>query len=336
MNPVRFGGCPATVSAETAGMSQIPTPGKTSTALCERHRLGKMRSIGNVAYRRAAAVKIFYGPNRLIAILVLAALSLAGPLSAGEEMRIVSLSPAVTELVCQLGRGRFLVGRSEVCNYPEAVKKLPAVGRYADPFLERVVALHPTIVLTNDLRSPRAAEVLRKLNIRLVVKQCRTVDEYREWVVLLGEVLECRDRAEAELERFDGEIAELRKLPPLRVRLLWVISESPLLTGGRTSLLSEVSQLAGMKNSGDVSAVAYFRISRDFLLKNPPEVIVWANSGAVPGVTTPFWGELEAIRRGRVLKYLHEDTVMRPGPRMPEGIRKLRREAELLVSGGAK
>ena len=273
--------------------------------------------------------------SRLSVLLSIVVLMLGGRIFADGEMRIVSLSPAVTELVCQLGRGRFLVGRSEVCNYPEWVRKLPAVGRYADPFLERVVALHPTIVLTNDLRSPRAAAVLRKLNIRLVVKQCRTVGEYREWVELLGEVLSCRDRAEAELRRFDGEISGLRKLPPLEVKLLWVVSESPLLTGGRTSLLSEVSQLAGMKNSGDVSDAAYFRISRDFLLKNPPDVIVWANSGAIPSGATPFWGELEAIRNKRVLKYLHEDTVMRPGPRMPEGIRKLRREAELLVFGRA-
>ena len=335
VNPVRFGGCPATVSAADSGTSQIPMPG--STALCERHIRGKMRSIENVACRSVVAAKTLFVPtSRFSVLLIFALMLLGGSLFAGGEMRIVSLSPAVTELVCQLGRGRFLVGRSEVCNYPEEVKKLPAVGRYADPFLERVVALHPTIVLTNDLRSPRAAAVLRKLNIRLVVKQCRTVDEYREWVTLLGGELDCRDRAVAELRRFDGEIARLRKLPPLGLKLLWVVSESPLLTGGRTSLLSEVSQLAGMKNSGDVSEVAYFRISRDFLLKNPPDVIVWANSGAVPGGTAPFWGELEAIRRKRVLKYLHEDTVMRPGPRMPEGIRKLRREAERLMSGGAE
>ena len=295
-----------------------------------------MRSKKNVAYRGDFAERASNAlSGGLTALLLSAVLMLCGELSAGEKMRIVSLSPAVTELVCQLGCGRFLVGRSEVCNYPEEVRKLPAVGRYADPFLERVVALRPTIVLTNDLRSPRTAEVLRKLKIRLVVKQCRTVDEYREWVSLLGEVLACRDRAQAELERFDSEISKLRELPPLGVKLLWVVSESPLLTGGRTSLLSEVSQLAGMTNSGDVSQVAYFRISRDFLLQDPPDVIIWANSGAVPGTTAPFWGELKAIRRGRVLKYLHEDTVMRPGPRMPEGIRKLRREAEALM-GAAK
>lgn len=251
--------------------------------------------------------------------------------SGGESPRIVSLSPAVTELVFQLGQGRFMVGRSEVCNYPEETASIPPVGRYADPALERVVKLRPTMVLTNDLRSPRAGEVLRKLGVKVIVKQCRTVGEYREWVALLGRELGCPAEAEAELARFDREIAELRALKPLPVSLLWVISDSPLMTGGGRSLLSEVSQLAGMRNSGDVCDLAYFRLSRDFLLKNPPDVVVWANSGAVPDERANFWGGLAAVKKGRILHYLHEDTVMRPGPRLPAGIRKLRGEVERMM-----
>jgi len=250
--------------------------------------------------------------------------------SAAEE-RIVSLSPAVTELVCQLGQGRLLVGRSEVCNYPEEVKTLPAVGRYADPNLEKLVRLRPTLVLTNDLRAPRVGSVLEKLGARLIVKQCRNVKEYREWVELLGDELDCRREAAAELARFDREIAGLRELEPLSLSLLWVVSDSPLLTGGRNSLLSEVSQLAGMRNAGDICYLAYYRMSREALLKNPPDVIIWANSGASPRPGDNFWGELKAVKKRRILRYLHEDTVMRPGPRLPEGIRKLRREAEELM-----
>ena len=251
-------------------------------------------------------------------------------LSAAE--RIVSLSPAVTELVCQLGQGGKLVGRSEVCNYPAGVKQLPVVGRYADPQLEKLVRLRPTLVLSNDLRAPRVGGVLKKIGARLIVKQCRTVGEYREWVELLGRELDCPDEAAAELRRFDREIAELHRLPPLDCSLLWVVSESPLLAGGRHSLLSEVSQLAGMRNAGDICDLAYYRMSREALLKNPPDVIIWANSGASPAPGDHFWGGLEAVKQRRILRYLHEDTVMRPGPRLPAGIRKLRREAEAMMA----
>ena len=268
--------------------------------------------------------RIFFG------IFALAVFSAALSAAAGEP-RIVSLSPAVTELVCQLGQGRFLVGRSEVCNYPAEVLKLPVAGRYADPNIEKVLELRPTLVVSNDLRSPGLELVLRAQGIRVLVKQCRTVGEYREWVELLGRELDCPEQAKAELARFDREIAELRKLKPLPVSLLWVVSDSPLFTGGRSSLLSEVSQLAGMKNTGDVSEMAYYRMSRETLINHPPDVIIWANSGASPGADDHFWGGFEAVRKRRILRYLHEDTVMRPGPRLPEGIRKLRREVEGLL-----
>ncbi len=252
----------------------------------------------------------------------------------GQAPRIVSLSPAVTELVFQLGQGDFLVGRSEACNYPEAVKRLPVAGRFADPTLERVVSLRPTLLLTNDLYTPRMAEVLRGLGVKVVVKQCRTVKEYREWVELLGHELKCVPEAEAEMARLDREIADLQRLAPLPVSLLWVISDAPLMTGGRNSLLSEVSRLAGVRNSGDVRDQSYFRLSRDFLLENPPDVLVWANSGVPPQGSEIFWREIPAVREGRILYFMHEDTVMRPGPRLPEGIRKLRSAVEQLTGVG--
>jgi iron complex transport system substrate-binding protein len=43
--------------------------------------------------------------------------------------RIVSLLASGTELVCALGAGDLLVGRSHECDYPEWVKRLPSVSR---------------------------------------------------------------------------------------------------------------------------------------------------------------------------------------------------------------
>lgn len=42
-------------------------------------------------------------------------------------MRIVSLLPSVTEIICELGFEEQLVGRSHECDQPESVKKLPAL-----------------------------------------------------------------------------------------------------------------------------------------------------------------------------------------------------------------
>jgi len=46
-------------------------------------------------------------------------------------MRIVSLLASTTEMVCALGAGESLVGRSRECDNPEWVRDLPACSEPA-------------------------------------------------------------------------------------------------------------------------------------------------------------------------------------------------------------
>jgi len=46
-------------------------------------------------------------------------------------MRIVSLLASATEMVCALGAGESLVGRSHECDNPEWVRDLPACSEPA-------------------------------------------------------------------------------------------------------------------------------------------------------------------------------------------------------------
>ena len=41
------------------------------------------------------------------------------------QRRVVSLLPSATEIVCALGCGGQLVGRSHECDYPNAITSLP-------------------------------------------------------------------------------------------------------------------------------------------------------------------------------------------------------------------
>jgi iron complex transport system substrate-binding protein len=94
-------------------------------------------------------------------------------------MRVISLLPSATEIVHELGAGASLVGRSEECDYPAAVRDLPVVmrarawdgDRPSDEIddrvrrvratgaslyeldLERLSALAPDLLLTQDLCS---------------------------------------------------------------------------------------------------------------------------------------------------------------------------------------
>ena len=64
--------------------------------------------------------------------------------------RIVSLVPALTEMLFAIGAGPQVVGVSSYDEFPPEVKSLPKVGALLDPDIERILALRPDLVV--DLR----------------------------------------------------------------------------------------------------------------------------------------------------------------------------------------
>jgi ABC-type Fe3+-hydroxamate transport system substrate-binding protein len=62
-------------------------------------------------------------------------------------MRILSLHPAVTELVFALGAGNMLVGRCDACTYPEAALSVPSIGNAAEVTSDKIAIFEPELVL---------------------------------------------------------------------------------------------------------------------------------------------------------------------------------------------
>ncbi len=271
----------------------------------------------------------------LLAVLCLAACS-------GEQKKsapggVVSLSPALTELICHLGQGDCLVARSTACDWPESVKSLPTAGDFAEPELERILAMKPALVVSNEFVNPKVADALRQSGIRVELHPCDGFDDYREWVARMGELLSCPDAARAEIERTDRRIAEfeadLEQSGRKPLRALYVIWDSPLLTAGADSLPDAVGRLAGLENIVKTEK-GYPSISLEFVLKEDPDVIVWFAHGK-DWKSNPSWSGIRAIREGRVLIPRDDSALLRPGPRIFDGIADLKSDLETMFSSKA-
>lgn len=51
-------------------------------------------------------------------------------------MKVISLLPSATEIVCYVGATDWLVGRSHECDYPPPVRKLPMLTSAKNPFVD--------------------------------------------------------------------------------------------------------------------------------------------------------------------------------------------------------
>lgn len=258
-------------------------------------------------------------------------------------VRIVSLSPALTETVVQLGGRDSLVGRSTACNYPESILSLPCAGDFGIPNLERLLTLRPTHFIGNDLMDEKVKKILEKSGITIEIHQCRNIADYRDWVLRLGKILNRENAAKKEIKRMDEVMEKLREntcsIPPdKRKRAVWVVWESPLMLAGKGSLPDFILRSAGAVNAAGEVSPEYFYASFEWLLQENPQVLVWPELDAERKkrlAKDPLWSELDAVRNGRIIDDISPDLLLRPGPRLFEGMKELQKRLLLPPSPSA-
>ncbi len=255
------------------------------------------------------------------------------PSTAPGSLRVVSLAPSVTEIVCAVGAGDNLVGRSSACDYPpDIIKRVPVVGGFGVPSLERLLDVHPDLVLYADMADDTFARRLERAELHNARVRCTRLDEILPAIRLVGILLHHDAPAKALAGDLERAFREARaKVPPpdKRPSCLVVIWHDPLTAAGRNSFLADLVTLAGGRNIGDEIDRDYFQVSGEWVLARDPDFIlcfVMAGNTPVRDLLTrqPGWDRLKAVRAGRVYSGYDNNVMLRPGPRVLEALAILR------------
>jgi ABC-type Fe3+-hydroxamate transport system substrate-binding protein len=166
-------------------------------------------------------------------------------------VRIISLVPSITELLCDLDLSEELVGRTGFCIHPwETVKTIPKVGGTKDLKFDKIRELEPTHVVVNiDENRREDAEALAEFIPNVVVTHPLAprdnLDLYRQ----MGREF-CREAQAEELcGRFEAALARVDERPEERV--LYLIWRDPWMT---ISPETYISQTLGLFNWKTVPA----------------------------------------------------------------------------------
>jgi iron complex transport system substrate-binding protein len=112
-----------------------------------------------------------------------------------------------------------------------------------------------------------------------------------------------------------------------RPRVLMVVGAAPVVAAGPSSFVDELLRLAGATNVVDVGP-AWPTLGFERIVELDPDVVIDSSGGAegVVHVTARAagWSGIRAVRDGRVI-VLHDERVLRPGPRIAEGLAVLAR-----------
>jgi ABC-type Fe3+-hydroxamate transport system substrate-binding protein len=172
------------------------------------------------------------------------------PTAPGEAVRIVSLVPSITELLCELGLAPCLVGRTGFCVHPrETLAAVPKVGGTKDVNVEKIRRLAPTHLVVNiDENDKPVVETLAASIPHVIVTHPLAPRDNLALYRLLGGIFGAHERAEALCAEFEAAQAALMALPPaLERRVLYCIWQDPWMTVSGDTYIARMLELIGWR-----------------------------------------------------------------------------------------
>ncbi len=278
-----------------------------------------------------------------VALAIVASAAVVRPQGAPPR-RIVSLVPAVTEMIFAIGGGGDVVGVSSYDAFPPEVAALPKVGALIDPDFERILSLRPDLVILYGSQDELAAR-LERVHVPAFRYRHAGLADVTATIRAVGTRIGRADAAVALARRLEADIEAIRRAtagrrPP--ATLLVFGRESGTLRGihasGGIGFLHDMLVVAGGRDVLDDVARESLQMSVEVVLARAPEVIVevypsggWTNERLAR--ERAVWAglpALPAVRTGRI-HILADDRLLIPGPRVAAAIRML---AETLHPGG--
>lgn len=234
--------------------------------------------------------------------------------------RILSLSPATTEMLYAVGAEKQLVGVTDDCNYPSAAASKTKVGKFGQVQLEKILKLKPDLILvTADMG--QALQPLQRLKIPVMALKTPNVQAIQSNLLELGRLTGHLPKAQGVVSGMQTKLKALSKLPVRSV--FYLVWDQPLVTATPSSFIGNVLQLSGAKNVVSTGKAPFINYSLEALLKANPQVLILPKSvaGRLQLERAPY-NRLQAVKAKRIFT-IEDDLISRPGPRVIQAIEKI-------------
>ncbi len=256
-------------------------------------------------------------------------------------LRIVSISPSVTEMLFALDVGDSIVGVTDFCDYPPEAKAIERVGGFGTPSMEKLMAMSPDIVIGTGVERAAATATLRRMGIKVLWIKTDSISELFDALRQIGKAVGKADRAEELVAGMQAEFAAVAEtyrdaIADQRPKIFVEVWYDPITTAGKRSFINGVITRAGGINVAE-------ELDSDYPTVNPEKVVEWNPDVIVSGYMNQEqpeealakrigWSEVKAVQSGRIINDIPSELLLRPGPRVTEGVWALARRLHGPVS----
>lgn len=241
--------------------------------------------------------------------------------------RIVSLSPAGTEILYAVGAEKHIVARTDFCDFPSSIKTKPSVGGFSGETLsiETILSFNPDFVYGTLGIHDMLSLQLEQAGIKTRLSQAKSTADVLLELVEISSIVTgsevagkiCAQKIQAVFEQVQKAVAE--GSVPLVYYEVW---NAPFMSIGNKSYINDIVTAAGGQNIfADVSD-EYPLIGEEVVVAKNPDIIIIPDMNGESTLSVSDrhgWKNLAAVKKGRI--YFAESNIFsRPGPRVTEAL----------------
>ena len=241
-------------------------------------------------------------------------------------MRIVSLAPSATSILCGIGAKRALVGVTKWCADVASVGNLQKLGDcWHMESLDDIARLRPTLVIGSVPYKQETVGKLLEKPFAFLAMNPRSLADIEGDIRLLGGITQRRAAAEKlvkEMRRAFSEIEKKARRSKQRVRVYCEAWPNPRISS--PPWVEESVNICG----GEMVVPGGEKVTEAHVAAAQPEVVIlaWAATGSkadpMQAYNVAAWKDVPAIQNRRV-HVISDELLNTPGPPLIEGARAL-------------
>lgn len=232
--------------------------------------------------------------------------------------RVVSLSPAVTEILFAIGADSLLAGRTDFCIYPDEAAQIPSIGGISNLNIEKILSLNPDLVISGSMVGKKVTDQMDQMgtpmvcviekphfdalydNIRTIGKlvgKTQEADSLCNKLMDETRALTNGDKGDTPSPQTDGSKENCQTVPT--VYYVVGFGAGGNFTAGGNTFINDIIKMAGGRNIAE--EVTGWNYSLEALVQNDPDFIIVRREDSAAFCSMKPYNRLRAVREGRVI-----------------------------------
>ena len=227
-----------------------------------------------------------------------------------QPQRVVSLSPAVTEIMFALGAQDLLVGRTDFCVYPDAAAEIPSIGGISNLNIESILALKPDLVISGSMVGKKVTDQMDAMSTPMVcVIEKPKFEALYDNIKAIGKLVGKVKAADSLNELLSDKVSKLLSAQSLRhsdtqspchsVYYVVGFGEGGNFTAGGNTFINDIIRMAGGRNIAE--GIEGWSYSLEALMKEDPEYIIVRREDSAAFCNMKPYHRLSAVKNGHVI-----------------------------------